>query len=93
MKARSCGLPSSATATVPYSAVTMRNVNGVATTTATRMSSMAPYSRNGERTRSARRPPRTLPMAIPPKKPARIADTAWVVLPKTSTSWRDQTIS
>ena len=36
---------------------------------------------------------RTLPMAIPPKKPVRIVDTAWVVLPKTSTSWRDQTTS
>ncbi len=54
---------------------------------------MAPYSRSGERTRSATRPPTALPMARPPKKPARIAETAWVVLPKTRTSWRDQTIS
>jgi hypothetical protein len=30
---------------------------------------------------------------MPPKKPARIAETAWVVFPKTSTNWRDQTIS
>ena len=30
---------------------------------------------------------------MPPKKPARIAETACVVFPKTSTSWRDQTIS
>ena len=49
--------------------------------------------RSGERTRSAIRPPTAAPMAIPPKKPVRIAETAWVVLPKTRTSWRDQTIS
>ena len=35
----------------------------------------------------------TLPIAIPPKKPVRMRETAWVVLPNTSTSWRDQTIS
>ena len=52
-----------------------------------------PYSRSGERTRSAIRPPTTLPIAIPPKNPVRIAETAWVVLPKTRTSWRDQTTS
>ncbi len=51
------------------------------------------YIRSGERTRSANRPPTTAPMAIPPKKPVRMAATAWVVLPKTSTSWRDHTIS
>ena len=45
------------------------------------------------RTRSAIRPPTMLPTAMPPKKPVRIADTAWVVLPKTRTSCRDQTIS
>ena len=49
--------------------------------------------RNGERTRSAIRPPIAAPIAIPPKKPVRIADTAWVVLPNTRTSWRDHTIS
>ena len=49
--------------------------------------------RSGERTRSAIRPPRVAPIAIPPKNPVRIAETAWVVFPKTSTSWRDQTIS
>ena len=27
------------------------------------------------------------------EEPVRIAETAWVVLPKTSTSWRAQTIS
>ena len=32
-------------------------------------------------------------MAMPPKKPVRIVETACVVLPKTSTSWRDQTTS
>ena len=47
---------------------------------------MIPYNRSGARTRSASRPPSALPMAIPPKNPARIADTAWVVFPKTSTS-------
>ena len=52
-----------------------------------------PYIRSGERTRSAIRPPIAAPIAMPPKKPVRIADTAWVVLPKTRTSWRDQTIS
>ena len=52
-----------------------------------------PYIRSGERTRSAIRPPTAAPIAIPPKKPVRIADTAWVVLPNTRTSWRDQTIS
>ncbi len=52
-----------------------------------------PYIRSGDRTRSAIRPPTALPIAMPPKNPARIADTAWVVLPNTSTSWRDQTIS
>ena len=57
------------------------------------MSSSRPYSRSGDRTRSATRPPTTLPIAIPPKNPVRIADTACVVLPKTRTSWRDQTIS
>src|SRR4051794_15356930 len=39
------------------------------------------------------RPPTKLPTAIPPKNPARIAETACVVLPKTKTSWRDHTIS
>ena len=70
-----------------------RNVNGVAMTTTTRTSSMMPYSRSGDRTRSASRPPSALPIAIPPKNPARIAETACVVLPKTRTSCRDQTIS
>ncbi len=91
--ARTCGAPSNATAISPYSEVMIRNVNGVATTTATSTSSMSPYSRSGARTRSATRPPSALPMAIPPKNPARIAETAWVVLPKTRTSCRDQTIS
>ena len=45
------------------------------------------------RTRSASRPPTALPIAIPPKKPVRIAETAWVVLPNTRTSWRAQTTS
>ncbi len=49
--------------------------------------------RSGRLTRSATRPPKPLPIAIPPKKPVRIAETAWVVFPKTSTSWRAQTIS
>src|SRR6185312_19426 len=39
------------------------------------------------------RPPTNAPIAIPPKKPVRIVETAWVVLPKTRTSWRDQTTS
>ena len=51
------------------------------------------YMRSGLRTRSAIRPPATLPMAMPPKNPVRIAEMAWVVLPKTSTSWRAQTTS
>ncbi len=62
-------------------------------TTTTRMSSRIPYIRSGDRTRSAIRPPTAAPIAMPPKKPVRMAETAWVVLPKTSTSWRDQTIS
>ena len=49
--------------------------------------------RSGRRTRSASRPPTTLPMAIPPKNPVRIAEIACVVLPKTSTSCLDQTTS
>ena len=52
-----------------------------------------PYIRNGERTRSATRPPTNAPIAMPPKNPVRMAETAWVVLPNTSTNWRDQTIS
>ena len=70
-----------------------RNVIGVTRTTTTRTSSRIPYIRSGERTRSAIRPPTAAPIAMPPKKPVRIAETAWVVLPNTSTSWRDQTIS
>ena len=66
---------------------------GVRITTTTRTSSSRPYIRSGRRTRSASRPPIALPIAIPPKKPVRIADTAWVVLPNTSTSWRAQTTS
>src|SRR4029079_11344738 len=54
---------------------------------------MAPYRRIGERTRSANRPPATLPIAIPPKKPVRIVATACVVFPNTRTSCLDQTTS
>src|SRR6478736_9829154 len=70
-----------------------RNVSGVAMTTAARTTSSRPYSRRGRRTRSATGPPMNAPIAIPPKNPVRMADTACVVLPKTRTSWRDQTIS
>jgi hypothetical protein len=49
--------------------------------------------RSGERTRSAMRPPTKAPIAMPPKNPVRIAETACVVFPNTSTNWRDQTIS
>ena len=70
-----------------------RNVTGVTSTTATSTTSRTPYIRSGERTRSATRPPMNAPIAIPPKKPVRIADTACVVLPNTRTSWRDHTIS
>ena len=59
----------------------------------TRISSSRPYIRSGRRARSAIRPPITLPIAIPPKNPVRIAETAWVVLPKTRTSWRAHTTS
>src|SRR6476660_7406816 len=34
-----------------------------------------------------------LPIAMPPKNPVRIVETACVVLPNTRTSWRDQTTS
>src|SRR4029079_2446664 len=54
---------------------------------------MAPYRRIGEHTRSANRPPATLPIAIPPKNPVRIVATAWVVFPNTRTSCLDQTTS
>ena len=54
---------------------------------------MRPYSRSGDDVRSPIRPPTTAPIAMPPKNPVRIAETACVVLPKTSTSWRAQTIS
>jgi len=70
-----------------------RKVTGVTSTTTTSTSSRSPYIRRGDRTRSATRPPTHAPIAIPPKNPVRIADTACVVFPKTSTSWRDQTIS
>ena len=66
---------------------------GVARTTTTRMISSRPYIRSGRWTRSPIRPPMKLPMAMPPKKPVRIADTAWVVLPNTRTSCRAQTTS
>ncbi len=59
---------------------------GVRMTTTTSTSSRIPYIRTGRRTRSAYRPPTALPIAIPPKNPVRIAETAWVVLPKTRTS-------
>ena len=62
-------------------------------TITTRISSSSPYIRSGRRTRSAIRPPITLPIAIPPKKPVRIAETAWVVFPNTSTSCLAQTTS
>jgi hypothetical protein len=39
------------------------------------------------------RPPNMLPIAMPPKNPVRIADTACVVLPNTSTSCRAHTTS
>src|SRR4051812_34581544 len=70
-----------------------RNVIGVAITTPASTISSRPYSRSGERTRSATWPPISEPIAIPPKNPVRIADTAWVVFPNTSTGGRDQTIS
>ena len=66
---------------------------GVRITTTTSTSSSSPYIRSGRLTRSATRPPSALPIAIPPKNPVRIAETAWVVLPKTRTSWRAQTTS
>ena len=69
------------------------NVTGVSSTTATTISSRKPYSRRGRATRSARRPPNTPPIAKPPKNPVRIVDTAWLVLPNTSTSWRAHTTS
>ena len=69
------------------------NVSGVTSTTTTSASSSRPYRRSGERTRSAIRPPTVAPIAMPPKNPVRMAETACVVFPKTRTSWRDQTIS
>src|SRR3954454_23697721 len=76
-----------------YSVLMSRNENGVTRTTAASTSSRTAYIRTGTRTRSAIRPPTKLPTAIPPKNPARIADTACVVFPNTRTSWRDHTIS
>src|SRR5215218_7655687 len=76
-----------------YSVLMSRNENGVMSTTTASTSSRTAYIRTGTRTRSAMRPPMKLPTAIPPKNPARIAETAWVVLPKTRTSCRDHTIS
>ena len=70
-----------------------RKLIGVSTTTTTTMSSRIPYSRSGRATRSAIRPPTTPPIARPPKNPVRIVETAWLVLPNTSTSWRAQTTS
>ncbi|MFN8629657.1 MAG: hypothetical protein U0838_04845 [Chloroflexota bacterium] len=68
-------------------------LNGVMSTTTTTASSSPPYSRSGRATRSATRPPTAPPTASPPKKPVRMVAVAWLVLPKTRTSWRAQTTS
>src|SRR4051794_34777356 len=70
-----------------------RNVSGVRRTTTTRIASRTPYNSSGRGTLSASRPPPHEPIAIPPKNPVRITEIACVVLPKTSTSCRDQTTS
>jgi hypothetical protein len=87
------GLPSSVPNAPRYTSCSSRNVSGVARTMTTRISSSTPYIRSGRRTLSPIRPPIALPIAMPPKKPVRIAEIACVVLPKTRTSWRAQTTS
>jgi len=91
--ARTWGCSWSAEYAPRYSSWISWNVSGVSSTTTTSAISSRPYILSGERTLSAIRPPTTLPIAIPPKKPVRIAETACVVFPNTSTSWRAQTIS
>ena len=76
-----------------YASPISRKLNGVRTTITTRTSSSTPYIRSGRATRSAIRPPTAPPIASPPKNPVRIVDTAWLVLPNTSTSCRAQTTS
>ncbi len=76
-----------------YASPMRRKLSGVRTTITTSASSRIPYIRSGRRTRSAIRPPTKPPMASPPKNPVRIVDTAWLVLPNTSTSCRAQTTS
>ena len=76
-----------------YTSPMSRKVTGVSSTTTTTISSRKPYSRRGRATRSATRPPTAPPIARPPKNPVRIVDTAWLVLPNTSTSWRAHTTS
>ena len=87
------GAPDSAGYAHRYASPMRRKVSGVSTTTTTSASSSSPYIRNGRATRSATRPPTAPPIARPPKNPVRIVDTAWLVLPNTSTSWRAQTTS